>query len=314
MDFQYLSQFELRQICYFMLLVQVNNNFSEAAKQLGIKQPPFSQRIQALEKSLSTRKAPDVKLLDRSKHPVELTEAGKVFFKEVQLALSHLEWAIAQTQRASQGQIGHLTIGIHNSVANTIFPEVLRRFRQRFSDVALELREVTIPQEIQLLKNHQLDVVFHRSEVPFEGDSNLDVMPILQEDFLLVLPEDHVLADQFQVPLKALKDEAIILPPLDVLPFYQQVIALCKEAGFEPKIVDTISATGIVTLLSLVTAGAGVAILPSHVQVLHREGLVYKPIQGKTLVRHIAAVWRQDDSSPTLHNFLDVIQEVMRLQ
>jgi len=63
-----------------------------------------------------------------------------------------------------------------------------------------------------------------------------------------------------------------------------------------------------------VTAGAGVAILPSHVQVLHREGLVYKPIQGKTLVRYIAAVWQRDDSSSTLHNFLDVIQEVIRLQ
>jgi DNA-binding transcriptional LysR family regulator len=253
-------------------------------------------------------------LFDRSKHPVELTEAGQVFFREAQLALSHLEWAIDQAQRASQGQIGHLTVGIHNSVANTIFPTVLRMFRQRFPDVVLELREVTIPQEIQLLKNHQLDVVFHRSEVPFKGDLDLDGMAIFQENFLLVLPTDHVLADQLQVPLKALEHEPIILPSPDILPFYQQVIPLCKEAGFEPKIVDSISATGIITLLSLVTAGVGVAILPSHVQVLQREGLVYKPIQGKTLVRHITAVWRQHDSSPTLHNFLDVIQAVMQLR
>ncbi len=307
MNLQYLSQFELRQICYFMLLVQANNNFSAAAKQIGIKQPPFSQRIQALEKSLCTRKTPDVKLFDRSKHPVELTEAGKVFFKEVQLALSHLEWAIDQAQRASQGQIGHLTIGIHNSITNTIFPDVLKKFRARFPDVELELCEVTIPQELQLLKTHQVDIVFHRSEIPFQGEPHLDSIPILQENFLLVLPKDHVLAAHDQVPLKALKDEAIILPSLDVLPFYQQVIFLCREAGFEPKVVDTISATGIVTLLSLVIAGIGVTILPSHVQVLHREGLIYKPIQDKALIRHITAVWRQDNLSPTLHNFLEVI-------
>ncbi|MGI0486711.1 LysR substrate-binding domain-containing protein [Pantanalinema rosaneae CENA516] len=311
MDLLYLSQFELRQICYFILLVQTNNNFSEAAKQIGIKQPPFSQRIQALERSLRTHTTPDVKLFDRSKHPVELTEAGKVFFREAQLAISQLEWAIAQAQRASQGQTGHLTVGIHNSVANTILPQVLRRFQQRFPDVVLELREVTMLQEIQLLKNHQLDIVFHRSEVPCEGDADLDVLPMFQEEFLLVLPADHVLAEQCQVPLQALKNEAIILPPLDILPFYQQIITLCREAGFDPKIVNTISATGIVTLLSLVTAGVGVAILPNHVQVLHREGVVYKPIQGKPLVRHITAVWRQDSGSPTLYNFLDVIQEVI---
>lgn len=314
MNLQYLSQFELRQICYFMLLVQSNNNFSEAAKQIGIKQPPFSQRIQALEKSLSTHKALNVKLFDRSKHPVELTEAGKVFLKEAQLALSHLELAIAQAQQASQGQIGHLTIGIHNSVTNTILPDVLKKFRVRFPDVELELREVTIPEELQLLKNHQIDIVFHRSEKPFQGESALDSMSLFRESFVLVLPADHAFADHLQVPLTALKHEAIILPSLDVLPFYQQVITSCREVGFEPKVVDTISATGIVTLLSLVTAGIGIAILPSHVQVLHREDLIYKPIQGKALVRHIAAVWRQDGLSPTLSNFLDVVQEVMRLR
>lgn len=53
MDFQHLSQFEIRQICYFMALVQSENNFTEAAKRLGIKQPPLTQRIQALEALLS---------------------------------------------------------------------------------------------------------------------------------------------------------------------------------------------------------------------------------------------------------------------
>lgn len=312
MNLQHLSQFELRQICYFMVLVQSENNFSEAAKQLGIQQPPFSQRIQALEKKLSAGKnVPEVKLFDRKTHPIELTEAGKVFLTEVQLALHHLDRAISQARRASQGQIGNLTVGIHNSVANSILPNVLKEFQKRFPDVELELREVTILQEIPLLKNRQLDVVFHRSPNALEDDEELDFIPLLQESFLLVLPSTHALTQQEVISLTALKNETIILPSLGVLPFYTEVISLCQKAGFEPNIAQMMKATGIVTLLSLVAAGIGVAILPSHVQVLHREGVVYRPIRDKMLTRQITVVWRQDDSSMTLHNFLAVIREVM---
>ena len=85
MEFQHLSQFELRQICYFIAVVQADNNFSVAAKRLGIKQPPLSQRIQALEELLSSdQKALAVKLFDRSKRPLELTEAGQAFLIEAQ--------------------------------------------------------------------------------------------------------------------------------------------------------------------------------------------------------------------------------------
>ena len=314
MDFQHLSNFELRQICYFIAVVQAGNNFSQAANHLGIKQPPLSQRIQALEKLLSTHKnTSEVKLFNRSTQPVGLTEAGKVFLEEAQLAMMHLDRAITQARRASQGQIGHLTVGMNNSIANSILPRVLIEFQKRFPDVEVEIREATAtsPKEIQLLKNHQLDVVFYRSPSFYKEDSNLSFLPIFQESFLLVLPTTHILANQNQVPLKALKDESIILPSLDALPFYKQVITLCQKAGFEPNVVQTVKATGIVTILSLVAAGLGVSILPDHVQVLHREGVVYRPIQDAELTRSISAVWRQDDSSVVLQNFLNVLQNIV---
>lgn len=82
MDFQHLSRFQLRQICYFMVVVQADNNFSQAANHLKIPQPSLSQRIQALEELLSDHKKRfEVKLFDRSERPIELTEAGKVFFE-----------------------------------------------------------------------------------------------------------------------------------------------------------------------------------------------------------------------------------------
>lgn len=316
MEFQHLSQFELRQIWYFIAVVQADNNFSKAAKRLGIKQPPLSQRIQALEELMSThQKTLAVKLFDRSKRPIELTEAGQAFLIEAQQALIHLDRAVSHARQASQGEIGSLIIGINNSIANTILPEIVQEFQQRFPKVKLELHEVTIQQEIQMqmLKNHQLDVIFQRSPSFKQNDPALSFQPILEEYFVVALPTTHVLADQTKISLKALADDAIILPSLDVLPFYEKVVTLCREAGFEPKINRTVTATGVVALLSLVAAGVGVSILPNHVQTLHREGVVYRALQNAALNRQIAVVWRQEDSSIVLRQFLKVIWEVMNL-
>lgn len=314
MDFQNLTHFELRQICYFMVVVQAGNNFSEAANRLGIKQPPLSQSIQALEKSLcADSKTSNVKLFDRSKRPLELTEAGKVFFQEAQLALMHLDRAIAQARQASQGQLGRLIVGLNNAVANSILPEVLKEFQKQFPNVELELREVTIKQEIQMLKNRELDVVFQRSPSFEHNDPSLSFQTLLDEYFVVALPTSHALAQQTRIPLKALENESIILPTLDVLPFYEEVITLCRKVGFEPKIMPNVTVTGVVALLSLVASEKGVSILPNHVQIIHREGVIYRAIQDATLNRQTAVVWRQKDSSMVLHNFLNVIQEILHL-
>lgn len=316
MEFQYLNRFELRQICYFIAVVQADNNFTEAAKRLGITQPPLSQRIQALEELLSTDQKKSelaVKLFDRSKRPIELTEAGQAFLIEAQQALVHLDRAVSHARQASRGEIGRLIIGLNNSIANTILPEIVQAFQQRFSKVELELHEVTIEQEIQMLKNHQLDVIFQRSPSFKQNDPVLSFQPILEEYFVVALPTTHALANQTKISLQELADDAIILPSLDLLPFYEKIVTLCREAGFEPKINQTVTVTGVVTLLSLVAAGVGVSILPNHVQTLHREGVVYRSLQNAALNRQIAVVWRQEDSSIVLRQFLKVIQEVMNL-
>ena len=314
MDFQQLSQFELRQICYFMALVQAENNFTEAAKQLGIKQPPLTQRIQALEALLSAQQKPfAVKLFDRSQRPIVLTPAGQAFLAEAQQALTHLDRAITQARQASQGQIGRLIIGMTTVIANSLLPEVIPVFQQRFPQVSLEMREVTVEQQIHLLRTQQIDVMFQQGESFTHTDADLIFQPILQEYFVLVLPTHHRLAEHATVALAALKDEPIILPACDVFPFYTKVIMRCRELGFEPNIVPTVTVTGAVTLLGLVAAGVGVSILPNHVQTLNRQGVVYRAIQDIGLTRQVAVVWRQDDGSIVLRQFLKVIQELTGL-
>jgi DNA-binding transcriptional LysR family regulator len=312
MNLEGLSEFEFRQICYFLMLVEAENSFSDAAMRVGIKQGAFSQRIQALEENLGIVKDEKVELFNRRTRPVTLTDAGRVFLKEATIALTHFDRAVAQARRASQGEVGHLTIGIHNSVANSILPKLLKSLRRRFPDVHLELREVTVQQEIPLLKERQLDLVFHRSPSIYDQDPDLIFMPILQESFLVALPEAHRLVKQDQISLPMLKNEAIVLPSLDVLPFYKDVIKGCQQAGFEPRIVESVKATGIVTLLSLVAAEMGISILPSHVKMLQREGVVYRPLRDKILSRKMTIAYRRADSSVVLQKFLDVTRDVIK--
>lgn len=294
-------------MCYFMAVVEAENNFSRAAERLDIEQPPLSQRIRALEKMLK------VELFDRKRRPLQLTEAGKVFLDEMQLALTHIERGIAQAQQATRGEIGHLAVGIGSSITNSLLPDILREFRRRFPDVELELRELTMEQEIQELRDRRLDVGFENLPNPYEQDTSLCFLPILQEPLVIVLSETHPLAAQTQIPLKALENELFILPSLETVPFYKEIWNRCEQAGFKPNAVQKVKATWTITILSLVAAELGVAILPSSVQNLQRKGVVYRAIQDVNLTKQIAVVWRQENSSVVLREFLKVIQDVIPL-
>ncbi|MBD2158918.1 LysR family transcriptional regulator [Leptolyngbya sp. FACHB-16] len=304
MNLLYLSNFELRQICYFVAVVAAGNNFSKAAENLQIDQPPLSQRIRSLEKKLK------VELFDRTRRPLQLTPAGTVFLAKAHQALATLDQAITQAQRADRGEIGSLSIGIASSIANTILPDILRMFYERFPDVEVELRELTADQQMQALRDRHLDIGFEViSESVNQGDRLISA-PVVEESLVVALPQTHPLATQTQIPLTALANQPLILPTVAAFPFYQQFIHCCEQAGFRPKIVQSVKATWMLTILSLVIAGVGIAILPDNVQNLHRQGIVYRAIQDADLTRQISAMWRSDNTSIVLHEFLKVVQAI----
>ncbi|HEY9871795.1 MAG TPA: LysR family transcriptional regulator [Candidatus Obscuribacterales bacterium] len=305
MDLRQLSKLELRQLCYFIAVVEAKNNFSRAAERLHIQQAPLSQTIQRLEKALK------VELFDRKKRPLQLTPAGEVFLKDAQLALDQIERAIDNAQRASRGEIGRLVVGINSSMANSLLPNILQLFRDRFPEVKLVLRELTLDQQIQQLRSSNLDVGFDSLPNPYEHDADLIFRLILEESVVIALPETHPLAAQSEIPLQALANEQFVLPSPENVPFYAQMISLCEKAGFLPKVAQ--EATWMVTVLGLVAGGVGVSLLSSNVLNLQRKGVVYRPIKGANLIKKMAVVSRREDSSAVLREFLNVIEDVTQL-
>jgi DNA-binding transcriptional LysR family regulator len=304
MNLLYLSSIELRQICYFLAVTAAGNNLSRAAEDLHIDQPPLTQRIKALEKKLK------VELFDRRRRPLQLTPAGRVFLEETGLALAMLDRAIINAQRAQRGEIGSLAIGIASSISNTLLPKILRTFCDRFPDVALELRELTAENQIQELRERRLNIGFEAMLDLATPDDCLEILPILTESLVVALPAAHPLSDRSAISIDDLATEKLILPTIEEFPFYQQFIYYCQQSGFEPQIVHHVKAAWLVTILSLVVAEIGIAILPSNVQNLQRQGVVYRTIQDFQLSRQISAIWRRDDSSTVLLEFLKVVREL----
>ncbi len=301
MVLQQLIDFEIRQIFYFLKVVECENSFSRAAEQLHIEQPPLSQRIRALEKKLN------VELFDRRRRPVQLTSAGQVFLAAVQPAITQLETAISQARRAEKGEIGHLSIGIASSAANSVLPGLLSKFRELHPHVLIEMKELTVEQQLDLLEKKQLDIGLEVVSPLLLDERGFSWHILTEESLVIVLPDNHPLSSKAQVPLKALASEPLILPSIQAFPFYQSFLEQCTLAGFQPKLLERTTATWMLTILSLVAAGVGLAILPSNVLTIQREGVVYREISGLNLSRQLLAIWRDDHESATLKRWLSVM-------
>jgi DNA-binding transcriptional LysR family regulator len=106
-----------------------------------------------------------------------------------------------------------------------------------------------------------------------------------------------------------LANEYFVLPPRHLgSGFYDQIISLCQQVGFSPKVAQ--EAILVQTIVSLVAGGVGVALVPASLQNLQRVGVVYKALQGQTPELEIAAVWRQDNTSQVLQEFLKVVKAI----
>jgi DNA-binding transcriptional LysR family regulator len=284
---------ELRHLRYFVTLAE-ELHFGRAAEKLHIAQPPLSQQIKQLEQELG------FELFHRTKRSVHLTEAGQIFLKQVQEIFRQLEQAIEIGRQTSRGEVGQLVIGFVSSAAYNILPQILRNFRNNFPDVALELHELTTTEQLQHLRLGKIDIGFIRPPV---DDNNFGHTIVFEEPLIVALPENHPRAIASTVSLSFLCNEQFILFPRYLAPaLYDLIITLCQQTGFNPKVSQ--EAIQMQTIVSLVAAGMGIAIVPESLQNLQRTGVVYKTLQQTTPKVAIAMIWRKHQISPILDNFL----------
>lgn len=286
---------ELRHIRYFLTIAE-EKHFGRAARRLRMTQPPLSRQIQELEAELGFA------VFERARTGVELTPAGAVFLARTRGLLDSLDLAVREARRASVGEIGQIVVGYLASLAYSGITEILRAFRERFPRVELSLREMSPQAQLDALEAGQIDVGLVRGSV---DDGRLASACVRRDPLVVVLPAKHDLADRKRIPLELLAGDPFVLFPRQRNPiFFDQIISLCRAAGFSPRIVQE---APLLDILSLVEAGFGVSIMPGSVRHAARRGLALRPIVGSPRTDLFIA-WRANDVSPALQEFVSFVR------
>jgi DNA-binding transcriptional LysR family regulator len=291
---------ELRHLRYFVAVAD-ELHFGRAAEKLHISQPPLSHQIQDLERELG------VTLFHRTRHFVALTEAGRAFLDEVRRILHDTDHAAATARKVGHGEIGHLSIGFGLASAAGIMGRILNAFFSRHSKVALDLQSLHSRAQIEALVDRRIDVAF-----PILPVSHRDIAaePVATEPLVAAFPADHTLARAGRVRLADLRAHPFVrISPLAAPTFHDLVLAACAEAGFAPTVAH--EAGHVLTILGLVGAGLGVAILPESLGGKSAEGVVFRPLTDATPI-WIGVAYRRHETSTMLLAFLQVVREASR--
>lgn len=287
---------ELRHLRYFQAVAETLN-FSRAAERLHIAQPPLSRQIQQLEEQLG------VPLIERGSRPVRLTEAGKFFHEHSTQLLAQLGEICESTRRIGKNRRRWFGIGFAPSTLYGALPELIRQLRGK-EDLDVGLSELVTLEQVAALKAGRIDVGFGRM---YFDDPAL-VQKVLTEDPLVaVLPLGHRLVAS-SLSLRELADEPFILYPGRPRPSYaDHVLGLFRARGHSLKVAQL--ANELQTAVGLVAAGMGITLVPSMVQRMHRENVVYVPVSDPGIVSPILMIHRKDDHSPLLKRFTDLVED-----
>lgn len=294
---------ELRHLRYFTAVAE-ELNFRRAAERLHVAQPALSAQIRQLEEELGAR------LLDRDRHHVALTAAGKVFLEHSRHVLRAAGEAVRAAGRAARGETGRLSIGFIAQLSYEWLPNVLRSFRQRYADVEITLTELTPTRQIEELVARRVDLGIIGLGLP-DPHEELEVAVMSEEPLVVALPPDHPLAQRRTLALPELAKEKFIFNARDNAPaFNPWLMALCHRAGFEPGV--AMEADRSPSALNYVAAGFGVAIFPAQIGRLAMPSVRFVPLDKSTPKYQLCAAWRRDNHSPALERFVATARCVVR--
>jgi len=291
---------ELRQLRYFVTVAE-ELHFGRAAARLHMTQPPLSQAIAALEELLG---AP---LFLRNRRTVELTPAGSALLPEAKRMLQEAELLPALVRRAAAGEVGRLSLAFITSADYSVLPPFLRRYSERYPDVHLSLREATSDLQVEELLRGRIDAGLLIPPLPDKALGELDYMKVLDEPLILCAPAGiNLPPGDAQVRLQDLPHLPLIIFPREVSPALHDAILSCfRAAGITPAIGQ--QAIQMQTIVSLVSAGMGLALVPQSVSNLMRPGVEYRALADQTPHVETGIAWRRDNPSPVLAGFLELL-------
>jgi DNA-binding transcriptional LysR family regulator len=272
---------DLLRLKSFLVLADTLH-FGRAAARLGIAQPHLSRRIRDLEAEIGVR------LFTRSQRRVELTAAGVTLRLRATRILDEVEKAKVEARQVGTGAAGRLRIGFIHSSTYGMLPAIIRSFRTMRPAVMLDLVEMTMVEQVRALRAGDIDIGLLRS-LPDVTDIAFET--VLREPFRLAVPADHGFARRSAVSLRELSGQPLVMFPREASPlFHLRITAAFERAAVTPVIVQ--EATQIHTVMGLVAAGIGLALVPASAERLPRAGAVLIDLVDPPEPADVSVAWR----------------------
>ncbi|CAA2104412.1 LysR family transcriptional regulator [Variovorax paradoxus] len=294
------------------LAVAEELHFGRAALRLHMTQPPVTQAIAQLEKTLG------VALFDRTRRRVALTPAGEALLPDVRELLARAQALPARARAAAAGQVGRVRIAFVSTVGFEQLPAWVREFRVLCPEVALELVEATGDVQLEAFARGEIDagLMLHS---PGAAPPGLARLAVSQEPLVLALPERHALAGAHRLLMADVLAEPLVIFPRRIVPsLHDAIFDLYHAAGRTPLLGQ--EAIQMQTIVNLVSGGIGVAWVPESVTQFRRAGVVYRRAEEfAPLARRRSApvlpacetslVWPEEASNPALARFVSFVRE-----
>lgn len=292
---------DTRQLQYFISVAE-HLNFTKAAEHHFLSQTAISQQIMSLEQHLG------VKLFLRHTRSVQLTPAGKVFYKEAKIIVAKTEDAINKTLKADSGFEGLLKIGFLDPNVREFLPRLIRHFKQNYPAIDLMLYQENMGKLHEAISHGLLDIAF-TTTYGLDQITGLSRKTLYKDPWCAILHQNHPLANETKISRSALANDFFIALEREVAPVpYDCMIQKCVEHGFTPKIVAT--CRSLESILMLIEAEIGIAIFRRSIESYAHKNLHFVDLEGDDEFSEIVVVWMDNNPNPAVPLFLNMLKDV----
>jgi len=294
---------ELRHLRYFVAVAEALN-FTHAAARLRVAQPALSRQIKDLEAELETL------LFDRGRTGVQLTGAGKAFYRRARAILTQAAEAAHEARTAAGAITGSLVLGFPSGLHLNHLVPVIDAFRKAHPKVEFDYFHGLQSQQLKALREGRLDIAFLNMPMSSGG---LEHRVIWRVPFQVVLPQRHPLARKPGFELADLRGEDFVFCTRESRPeVYDEVFRHCANAGFRPRVVKEVGGYPS-NMLGLISVGLGVSVLPYFEQMERFHGIVWRPLTKPRIWTDYALAWRRQGASPVVTQFAAMAEQILPL-